>query len=511
MSNTPAAYGWQQRELNKSPGLDFLGLANPIDRILDAWTPGITNATRRARYFSIISWIYWRYANLGGLGTVADQKQFTLALETLFGYVNVAHETKTSRKVSQIIRRLFAARRWKKGEQQVPLRGDAIPSSPSALNPAAYGPSFSRLHLLGTQDRFRTCLPAGQILAEAFEEVASELPLQQELMFAKKVDRATVEEWSQKANLQATSAKEIKLLRALFFAYEPFDFSDSLNRVHSLLLMLNMALTSDASFNEWDIEVAFALGCDLSGRKIKVPPSLERVLIRWRIIALLKLMRHATELSFKALHEHIRKEPIRFPRLGIAADSLQQRYLENYEDVPFQSLVSKFTHSTKHPQWRPDEAKPQPEANFAAAIELVAWCFARLKSEDGQSLLRERLATWGSNMSADLVTYFAQLSELENQSVAEVARWLLIDRGIARHNRVAASKLWKHDTFRVVEDEAGVLAIGKCPLPEISVRVSSMLSLLSDLKLLKADNGGYITNSDTQRFFDSQLQREWAS
>lgn len=511
MSGTATAYGWRRRELDRSSGLDFLGLASPIERILDAWTPGITNATRRARYFSMVPWIHWKYATLGGSGTVADQRQFTLAMETLLAYVNVAHEVDSGQTVGQIIRRRFTARRWKKGEDKLPLRGDKVPSSPSALDAALYGPSFTRLHLLGTQDRFRTCLPAGKELAEAFEEMVGGLPQQKELMFANSVEHSTVTAWSQKANLQAVSSKEIRLLRALFFAYRPFDFSDTVSRVQSLLLLLSMALTCDRPFDEWDVEAAFALGCDLADRKVAVHQCLETVLIRWRIISLLKLLRHATELAFKALHDHVRTESVRFPRLGLAADSLRRDYLDSYGDSSFLSLVQKHSRSKKHPLWRPDESQPTPQSNLAAAIELIAWCSARLRSDDGQSLLSHRVSQWGSNTSSDLTTYSDQLSGLEKHSVAEVARWLLIDRGVARHNRVAASKLWEHDTFRLVEDEAGVLAIGDCPLPEISVRVHSMLSLLTDLKLLKTEDGGYVPSSQTREFFESQVQREWPS
>ncbi len=59
MTNEEIAFGWRPVADNTSAGLDFLGLASPIEGILDVETEGITNATERARYFSIMPWIYW--------------------------------------------------------------------------------------------------------------------------------------------------------------------------------------------------------------------------------------------------------------------------------------------------------------------------------------------------------------------------------------------------------------------------------------------------------------------
>lgn len=60
------AFNWRPVDDNTSAGLDFLGLASPIEGILDAETIGITNATERARNFSIVLWIDWKYAKQRG-------------------------------------------------------------------------------------------------------------------------------------------------------------------------------------------------------------------------------------------------------------------------------------------------------------------------------------------------------------------------------------------------------------------------------------------------------------
>lgn len=79
MSNE-LAFGWRPIEKGYSSGLDFLGLAAPIEGILDAETSGITNATARARYFSIVPWYYWKYTQLGGEGrrTAGMEKHYQI-------------------------------------------------------------------------------------------------------------------------------------------------------------------------------------------------------------------------------------------------------------------------------------------------------------------------------------------------------------------------------------------------------------------------------------------------
>jgi hypothetical protein len=74
------------------------------------------------------------------------------------------------------------------------------------------------------------------------------------------------------------------------------------------------------------------------------------------------------------------------------------------------------------------------------------------------SWLTKTLSSW----VASLATYADEMGQFDRQPLAEVATWLLIDRGLARHNRVAAGKLWEHDTFRLIEDERGVKAVGNC-------------------------------------------------
>ena len=57
-----------------------------------------------------------------------------------------------------------------------------------------------------------------------------------------------------------------------------------------------------------------------------------------------------------------------------------------------------------------------------------------------------------------------------------------------------------HDTFRLVEDEAGVQVRSGCPLSPVQVRTAAMLSLLSDVRLLRRTEDGYLPTKAGPRY-----------
>ena len=135
--------GWHEPELNLRPGLDFLGLATPIERILNLLTPGLTNATERARYLTLVPWIYWRYTRLPGMGGVRDQRLYANGFEAILAYAALVREAKTGRVVKGVIRRRLATRYLGKSRATLPIRGSSVKPHPSPMDAALDGPSSS--------------------------------------------------------------------------------------------------------------------------------------------------------------------------------------------------------------------------------------------------------------------------------------------------------------------------------------------------------------------------------
>src|SRR5262245_41042231 len=134
------ALGWRESELNLRPGLDFLGLASPIERILNLLTPGLTNATERARYLTLVPWNHWRHTRLQGTGGARDQRLYANGFEAILAYAALVREAKIGRVVRGVIRRRLATRHLGESRETLPIRGSSVKPHPSPMDAALYGP-----------------------------------------------------------------------------------------------------------------------------------------------------------------------------------------------------------------------------------------------------------------------------------------------------------------------------------------------------------------------------------
>lgn len=506
--STELTFGWRPIEKGYSSGLDFLGLAAPIEGILDAETSGITNATARARYFSIVPWYYWKYTQLDGEGSEADQRRFAIGFEMLLAYANIAWLEKTESSMSGIIRRDFCDRVWKEERESLPLRSDEVGDTPSPLDAALYGPSLRRFNLLGRYSQVHTCRDAGRIMAEELDKTLRHLSNYDSLVDATYIDQATIREWADHLSLDQPTPKETELLRALLFSYGDFGLEDVPPRVFAMLLFLNMAQTSGKPFKTSMIEEALATGLDLAGHPFTPDSLLSATHTRWRILAILKFLRHASELAFGAIHRHVKDGNSRFMNAETAAIDLIQISITTYRsEFPdeYVELLTNYEQGASPPGWKPLDETPQ--GVLCHAIQLCAWCHAILRTESGEYLLNDDMAQVGQHLDADLLGYYEQLEELTGKSMIDALRWLSVDRAIARHFQVAARKLVQHDTFRLIEDEEGVRATDKCPIADVAIRIDSMLSLIADVKLLARTDDGYRIVPETRTSYNEQIKR----
>lgn len=511
--NEELAFGWRPVDEDTSAGLDFLGLASPIEGILDAETIGITNATERARYFSIVPWIHWKYAKQGGKGSRKDQRNFTIGYEQLLAYANVASVESSGKQMTGIIRRDECERHWKEQLADLPLRGDAIKDTPSPLDAALYGPSLRRFNLLARTEDGDACCRAGRIIAEELDKTFSLLEGKRTLLTAETVKRSTVQVWAEYLSLDKPIKEEKRLLQSLLFSADEFDTGSIPSRVSSMLLLLSLAVESPEPFTSSELEVWLATGARPDSTEFIPDSRLETSWTRWRILAFLKFLRHASELSFAAVHRFVRVSATASSFFATAESAAQQLSHElaaagdDAERLPtcYRDLTEKFDQSTQYVGWEPEESSP--ECMLRHAIKLVAWCHSLLRSPENRPLLEDHAATIGSQVDADLRGWFEQLELLDDVSTIDALRWLTVDRGIARHFQVAARKLAQHDTFRLIEDENGVHATEKCPVANIAIRIGAMLSLMSDVGLLKREPNGYVASASAAGWLKKQLIR----
>ncbi|MCA9110957.1 MAG: hypothetical protein KDA52_13485 [Planctomycetaceae bacterium] len=505
--STELAFGWRPIENGYSSGLDFLGLAAPIEGILDTETSGITNATARARYFSIVPWYYWRYTQLGGEGSAADQRRFAIGFEMLLAYANIAWLEKTESSMSGIIRREYCEKVWKKRKDSLPLRDGDVGDTPSPLDAALYGPSLRRLSLLGRHSQVHTCRDAGKIMAEELDKSLRHLSGYEDLVDASHISSSMVQEWADHLCLEQPTEREAELLTALLFSFAEFEQDEVPPRVFTMMLFLNMGLTTDSAFTSSTIEEALATGLDLSGKSFTPESILKATHTRWRILAILKFLRHASELAFAAIHRRVKDGTTRFANAESAAFDLIRQTTQQTSRIPasYSDLLKKYESGASPPGWKPEDESP--ELVLRHALKLCAWCHAMLRTESGLKLLDDEMARVGQHLDADLLGYYEQLEDLIEKDTEVTLRWLCVDRAVARHFQVASRKLVQHDTFRLIEDEEGVRATDKCPIADVAIRIDSMLSLVADVKLLQRSDAGYATIPVTKPWFADHVAR----
>lgn len=228
---------------------------------------------------------------------------------------------------------------------------------------------------------------------------------------------------------------------------------------------------------------------------------------RWRILALLKFLRHASELAFQAVHAHVQQSDRVFVSAQAAAQDLITQtipsVLNGAAPETFAQLVDAC--AAEVPTWK--AADRNAVTILRHALTIAAWCQALLRSAAGRALLQLDMAKVGQGAGADLRGYSLHLDLLMSQPLSAAMRWLCVDRAVARHFQVAARKLVQHDTFRLIEDEAGLRATQKCAVANVAIRLDAMLSLMNDVRLLEYDSQGYRPSVETRPWFDSQLTR----
>lgn len=482
-----AAFGWKPALEKTSAGQDFLGLMAPIENILDAVTSGLTNATVRARYFTLVPWYFWRYTQLAGETNRQEQKAFAAGFEMLIAYANVAAIELEDGAGTGIIRRDLATEEWRTGNYVLPLRGNRIPETPSPNDAVLYGPSLRRLNLLGKTEKFETCQKGGSLIAGRLDAILRKMPSCEQLMTATTVTRDEVESWIPHLRLDRISNLEKQLLRDLFFSTRDFEHEETPPRVLTLQLLMDLANTASVTFNEEDVENALASGTDLSGFEFNADTRLAETHTQWRIIVLLKQFRHASELAFDAVHRHINHSGRHFDSAESACEDLLREMI-HADLLPdsYKGLREQVKGTMTGVSWEPDGSTAVDVLQHAAAI--VAWCHNILDDDRNAYLLAHTLATFGSSIEADIRTYFDQLTAIKSRKTNELLKWLCVDRAIARHFQVAARKLVQHDTYRIIEDAGRVSASDNCPIAGVAVRIGAMLSILADIGLLQRDD-----------------------
>lgn len=486
--------GWRAIAPPGREAPDPLGFDPPIAMLLDYCTPGITNATRRARYLTLVPWMLHRHARRAGDKSSRSHRRVVHGLERVVAYANLALEAKTGRSVEALIRRRECSRAWKNpGIVELPLRGPGFGRTPSPLDAPQYGPALRRLQLTHRIDRLHVCAEWGRRMAAIFGKEASLTSEEIRAISSRTVARPLIERVATRFALGEMSSGERVGVTKLLLGEAPFASTEAERRARSLALILRIVGASRRPATERSIERTLASGLAGLDRTALVPPGLERTARLWQTISLLKTLRRAGERALRAVHDEVANRPA--SDIESALSSLVARLVARLAKGGIDALNDPLERLVPIRRGRPAFPRAPrefecPEEYLAHALSLLGWVVAVAGSPLGLSLLKQDLATAGRARGASLRDTVDPLSDMKGSPIVAIAHWLVQERTLARHDAEAARR--GRFRYRVLVDELGVEARGRCPLAAVAIRVGAILSLLRDIKLIRDRGGGFV-------------------
>jgi hypothetical protein len=286
-------------------GVDFLNLGAVGERLIAAALPGITNATRYLRAYSMAAWTAWQFnENLKAISAKGQKlpmnerrlwRQYREKVEVLFSWCNRRYPACIGN-----------TRQYPETSTKVELSFDEPEFGPhnaaSWFAAAAYGPSFSDRNGLGFLSEHRNVrIPTqlGEQVALVINSMMSEVPsthsriasfseFQGSARDVKALERAF--------DLRKATKREKDLFRQALYPVELVGEWDTAhgNRATSLSLMLRILKKRGASMNAEDVRRAMALGRLQSGAIVDDEQH-ARIRTVWHVLSIRQLQRIALE------------------------------------------------------------------------------------------------------------------------------------------------------------------------------------------------------------------------
>ncbi len=289
----------------ETSGVDFLNLGAVGERMIAGALPGITNATRYLRAYSMASWTSWQFTeNLKAISAKGEKlpmnerklwRTFREKVEVLFSWCNRTYPACIGN-----------TRQYPSDSAKVELSFDEAEFGPhnaaSWFAAAAYGPSFSDRNGLGFLSEHRgvrvptelgaqMALVVNSLMAEhaaTHKRVSGFEEFKGTFRDVKALERAF--------DLGRTTKREKELFRSAFYPEARVGEWDTAhgNRATSVSLMLRALSKSRTDMTVEDVRRAIALGFLKNGDAIDDPRH-ERIRVLWHVLSIRQAQRVALE------------------------------------------------------------------------------------------------------------------------------------------------------------------------------------------------------------------------
>lgn len=498
-------------EYQKNNGRDPLGMQNTSVALYQRLLPGISNVTRRIRYYGLYAWLSWIYANRIGDTNPKSWQRFIRRAEALYALIAQLHGSETG----------VAGVRWagkklnNNDTDDLLFAEDAEPNSPThylrqpwGAYGAAYGSPLFEVGILANAEGHKIPVPSpgiGEPLAKAFANEMGNLAGK----FFETIQRGrtTLEELDAFAALAPSAIRvdgdERKQYQDILFGESGLDCKQDEARRKSLLLVLKLTDQMGRTPDIEDVRWALYAGRLSNGMSLSLNESLGTHRNRWLLYQANDLSHICFECLLKFILDALEGYPsgVSLARLiGEAIDEL----LSVADPVPktWQNLLAQVV-PAENAQAEDDanaeyslsktvmRAKRQDglcESEEAwAAIKLLAVLHSRHKKSF--DALQKEFGAFDPVAFRSVLTEMQYLEERLEFPFRDMLAKLLEERVVRRHLQVALRKLRFQDDYTyLLEPDDGKVRLREKDGPVFTnPRLEPALTFLKDIHLLEDD------------------------
>ncbi len=468
-------------------GVDFLGLGAVNERLIAEFLPGISNATRYMRVYSVMSWVAWRFEQYfrAELRSSTEKevgrkyRAFQEKVELLFTWGNLGSGNGMA----------GSRRRYPDHDKEIPLSfADFGKSTISWMDAAVYGPSLKVASGLGfliepTSGSYRTT-EEGRALAVALDaslrrsKYYRRLADVSELRGSRKMARDLAERWSV---VESMPKERLVFARVLAPEASAPDRPNAETRAIALRLVLAALEACGGEETEQGIREVLARGFGSAGA-LRVSHAEQSAQARWAALQIRQLQRLGHESLLRWVELSLFDPPIEVPDRTIrgladlcgelAAGSLGMSSSDPLSDVigmfvePLKGQTDLYRVGVRVQRVDPfaalrrlrELAGTEEEFRALPAVALGALCISAMQAKHFASDQTYRsVLELGSRDRLSLATLIGLFGDNQEKSLHDFFHLLIESCTVSQHLATAAARLESgKNKFRVMPSEEGL-------------------------------------------------------
>lgn len=492
----------------KKSGLDPLGMHNSSIRLYQSLLPGISNVTKRVRYYGLYAWLSQHYSRNVRHTDPKTWQRFLRRAEVLYALVAVGHQDKGGIAGSDWAVDALSpphARRINFSDAALTKGTDLYLKNEWGAYGAAYASQLIEIGILRHADAHEISFPTavGEALGHAFADSVGDAAKR----FLQAIDRGDVtRNGLQELASMAPSAipegsEEHRLYQSILFAEGSFAGDDALHRRRTLLLILDLARALDRLPQGSDLRWCAYSGFVQDRKRWNLGEPLRHQRLQWRIYQANELCHVAYEALLKFLLDLLEQHACGID-LDVLIDEAVSEVLSAFEKV--------HLNWTTFVQQLEPSANPASEDDENAELELAGALLRRSdkgvygkgdclrasnllgnvqeRSRDIREAVEKEFLTADASASHSLQTELCFLERHAEAPFRTLLTTLFKERIVRRHLWIALRKLDHGDYTFLIEVDEGLVRLRRKSGPVLTTpRLEPAITFLRDLYLLDSD------------------------